>query len=1349
METASLDRRVAIQGKTETEVQPLSHLRDKPYVVLLGEPGAGKSTSLGYEATAEGGEVMTCREAMNGAQLSTSGTIYLDALDEYRSGNSGKDKLLQLANAISASNIRRWRLTCRAEDWRDVADINAMRRAANNQPIIVAHLLPLDECEAQSILKALGEVDPKKFIQGAHIRGASAFLENPLSLSLLHSVVVSNGIWPTTRFELFDRAIWALAHEHDSERATDPRPSSEAIIGIAAAMCFYLLVSGAKAFWRSNSLPPGSTGTEHVRIYALGLESGVVAAALDTALFRGEGHVFQPFHKTVAEFLAARSLAARVTGTPDSPAFPLRRATALIAGNDQKAPSELRGLYAWFAAHLQRAGDSVGARRLIERDAATVLVYGDAAAFDSAGRKKILFNLDREDPYFLTSQKEATVLGGLAGDDLAEDFIAILDADVRSHLQVTVLQALADGPPVTGMSEKLREIALTDSRPLWIRERAAEALFKQADDQNSARRSLLADLGAMAADQSQLAIRANILAGMPMDEIKPEELRELLSDFNALPAPSLGEEDDIGSLIPLSVALRQSPRPDLFDKPIGKVGAQGRHKLQVWSFLNQALKSAIDANLDIDAERLWSWLNNIREDRWQMFDSGVVEAIQRWIDRDADHREWQLFVTLVNDSAPDEGPWVAINHYMSTARRLPSDAVINGLVDLAKAERNGRERKRLFKVAAFAARSELHWPKWRDKIVSLLEREGGFKAFIKSLLSDPNARWKKREAKRKAKEDEATEKSRRENITALTPKLDTIASGSTSEYGVLSWAAEHYRNARIGKDRSSLENVIRYTNEEIAAAIAEGFVQFAIHADIKIDVVGLGKAEAKNGAYLQEHIVAAGLHQALLHGREADLAVCRPIIALVGLRQSYFSRDEDDPSIAAWAVGQLARSADQGADLMFCYWNAALDAGDEDLDAIHHLAGAGEPELLSKSLVRLLDARPNLPVQALRQGLGAGAATLSTSELTDLVRRTLDRDDLEKKQRELWNFAGLALMPADVANQLSEDDQEAALRAPSGDLAKAFDELCPELDLLDGLRIGILGKKHPASDNDWRRSDTVSGIVRGAIRRLSASKASGAGEQLKALAPQIDASWRPQIAHAAAEHARKVRDEQFTAPSVGQLIDALEDGPPASPSDLAAIVLEEVERYKSTLRTSSEMPWKRFWNTDGYGAATKPQIENEDRDRILELFRLRLERYGIVAGFPEARRGENTRADILLLSHAGKNLPIEVKRHYNNELWTAPAGQLAGYASDEDACGFGVYLVFWFGSEFKTPARNDGVEAPDSAEELETMVTDDLPPQMKDKLTVVVLDVSRPGPMIIAAKSRKTRRNKHPSERKK
>ncbi|WP_324132436.1 hypothetical protein [Bosea sp. (in: a-proteobacteria)] len=1324
MKIAALDRRVLVHGEAQASERRLSSLRDDPFVVLLGEPGLGKSTALRHEAAAEGGEVVTCREAMNGVPLPAAGTVYLDALDEYRTGENGKDKLLQVANTLSASKHHRWRLTCRAEDWRDAADLGAMRRAANNSSIVVARLLPLDESEAEAVLVALNSADPRAFVLEARTRGAAAFLESPLSLRLLHSVVVADGTWPRTRFELFEKAIWALAHEYDPERVTDPRPSVEAIVEAASRLCFYVLASGARAIWRSNAMPLRSDSpSEYVSTNGLNIEPSHVIAALDTALFRGEGQAFEACHRTVAEFLAARCLARIVTGTGANHAFPLRRAIALITGADRQAPSELRGLYAWFAAHLHERGDAQGAVQLIERDAATVLAYGDAAAFDTSGRKAMLVNLDRDDPYFLSSQDDATVLGGLAGEDLAGDFATILDTHIRSHLQITVLKALADGPPVQGIQSKLREIILEAGRPLWMRERASEVIVRAGGDRMAIRRALISELERQPVASGQVVLRARLLAGMPADTIAASEIRELLADFSALPDD---EVEDHGALNELALALRRSAPADLFDLPIshGSIRAL-RQKSQVRFFIDQALVSTIERHPDVNAERLWSWITNAREHVWDMLDSNVVEAIQKWMDADLQRRELDLFLAVSTSS----GPWVVVNNYISTTRRLPSEVLVKSLIALALNEAKRSRRKHLLQIAAYTARGEAHWSTWREKMVAILKEEGGHAGFIKSLLSDPNAKWNKQQAQRQAQQDAKTEASRQNNITALTPKLAAIASGVASEFGVLEWAAGIYRNSRISNEAQPLAKVVRYTNEAIAAAIAEGFIQFAIHTDIKVDAESLGRAEATNGAYRQEYVVAAGLHQGLSHGRQSELAAAPLVCALVGIRQSYFAGD-DGPSLAIWGVRRLAQDREQGVSQMLRYWNAALDAGDDDLDGLNHLVSAEEHEFIAAILHELLNHRPNLPMSALRQALVAAASVLGASILAGFTDAALKRTDLGDEQREIWSFVALALDPTAFSAGLSDEQVRGALLRPNGDVATALFELSPQPDVLDRIRIAVLGKAHETDDDDWLHSNTVSGIIRSAIRRLSASKKADAGEILKALSSEVHPSWTPQLAHAAAEHARMKRDDLYVAPPVADLVAALSGGAPASPADLTAVVLEEIDRYRSTLRTGSETPWKRFWNTDKDGAATTPQIENEDRDRLLELMRVRLERYMIVGSFPEARRGENTRADVLLLSHAGKNLPIEAKRHYNRELWTAPLSQLNGYASDMGANGHGVYLVFWFGTEFTIPARSDGREAPSSAEGLEAMLLDDIPTPLKGKLEIVVLDVSRPAEMI-------------------
>jgi hypothetical protein len=162
---------------------------------------------------------------------------------------------------------------------------------------------------------------------------------------------------------------------------------------------------------------------------------------------------------------------------------------------------------------------------------------------------------------------------------------------------------------------------------------------------------------------------------------------------------------------------------------------------------------------------------------------------------------------------------------------------------------------------------------------------------------------------------------------------------------------------------------------------------------------------------------------------------------------------------------------------------------------------------------------------------------------------------------------------------------------------------------------------------------------------------------------------------------------------------------------------------------------------DSHGNVTTPLIENECRDHLLDRLRDRLKSYSIAGAVPEARRGEATRADMLLLTGAGRNLPVEAKRHYNPDIWVAAATQLQAYAADEGADGFGIYLVFWFGNDIEpTPVRPNGEDGPMSGAELEAMLKCDLSPDLRARTDVIVFDVSNPKASA-TAKPRKKRRS--------
>jgi len=342
---ADIDRRVKVldgDGSDDRTIERVSDLRAMPFVVLLGEPGIGKSTVLAREAASEGASVISVRELMTGTKAQQDATLFLDALDEYRTDGGAEDKIHTLANAIAGCDPPRWRMTCRSEDWRKAADIAPISKTTDGRAITVAQLLPLDLDEASGILTVLGEANPGRFLKNAESYGATGFIENPLGLKLLQNAVADGGTWPANRFELFASATQKLAFERSAVRSVTERHGANEILETAAEAFLLLLVSGARAIWRSNNEPPSAGDARaYITGHDLQIGRGLLGDMLDTPLFRGEGETFEPMHRTIAEFLTGRALATAVSGTQSRTALPLARAIALITGSDRSPPSEL------------------------------------------------------------------------------------------------------------------------------------------------------------------------------------------------------------------------------------------------------------------------------------------------------------------------------------------------------------------------------------------------------------------------------------------------------------------------------------------------------------------------------------------------------------------------------------------------------------------------------------------------------------------------------------------------------------------------------------------------------------------------------------------------------------------------------------------------------------------------------------------------------------------------------------------------------------------------------------------------------------------------------------------------
>ncbi|TPN84167.1 hypothetical protein FJ987_02800 [Mesorhizobium sp. CU2] len=1331
MASAPLDRTVVVTGDDGKITRlPLSGLRASSFVVLVGEPGIGKSSALAFEATAEGGHVLTCRELVNDPALAAGqSTGYVDALDEYRSSGDGKDKVLQLSKVLRDSGISRWRLTCRAEDWHKQSDINALRAAASGIEIVVAHLQPLDEDEAIAVLRHLGEDDPQAFMANARARGAAAFLESPLSLALLSAALRrAAGTWPGSRLELFAQATAELAAESDEGRSHDRRPAAEVLRLVAGEMCSYLLLSGAKALWRSNARSANPADVVSVR--DLPLDQTVAESSLDTALFRGDDNTFLPMHRSVAEYLAGECLARLVVGAGGRPAFPLSRVLALLCGADGNAPSELRGLFAWLAAHLSKLGDEGGAGQLIEKDAATVLAYGDAAAFSTAGRKSLLFNLDRDDPFFRASQDRALAVGGLAGEDLAQDFRRILDrTDDGGHLVLTVLIALEEGAPVRSLHTYMREIALSEARPFWQRSRAARIWANGEPNPPAALRQLLADIAMLPKTRLNVALQAGLAGELPAELFGSADIRSLLHDVDEF-GQRVGdrgddEESSLISLTGLQLSFEDSPRLDMFDVPFAAAGERGRC-FETEHFLERALASCISHSPYASAERIWSWIEASREHLWEPLASDPAEALTRWIELDPTKRETELFWAIVDRADRSDGPYLATNTYVSVSRRHVSNAIFESILHHATAATGASEQIWFLMLARAIARQMNVGPQAFWSLLSELERLGDPGGLIAGLIADPIEDFRLEHAQRRAKDAEQAALSRADNIAQLSPRVPLLSVGAETELGALAWGAELY-DASGRKSSDPLARLVERTNSEIATAIAEGAIAFVTAGGPKLSVDELARVERNGQHYKSEKIVFMGLHRALSTGREASVRDAHLQISLIALRTAFFS-DDKPPSISGWAVDQLARDPIAGTDLLVRYWKQLVKLGSDRLDHAWHLFRSEPRELIAHCARRLL-REVVLPAQAMREVLEFAARSLRADEFLAIVREISPRYTAEVPQRPLLDYTLLMLNPEQESGALSSERISAAMLAPPDDLAARLKDVCPNCPMVDEMTIRALGPANPPNPRDWMSGRTPSSVVRMSISDLATSVLDESGGRLEYLFGAADlGAWAADLKHGLAEFRRLRRDRTFSPPSAYQIRTALEAGRPANSADLFAVIKEELGRYRRTIRTGDDMPWKRYWNTNSVGKPTTPQVENEDRDRLLELLKLRFERYGIVAAAPETRRRDNTRADILLLSYLGQNVPIEAKRHNNSELWTAPDNQLRGYTSDQGATGYGVYLVFWFGTEFPVPRHPRGLAGPRTWEDLESMLIADLPSDMAKTTAVVVLDVSSRAP---------------------
>lgn len=258
------------------------------------------------------------------------------------------------------------------------------------------------------------------------------------------------------------------------------------------------------------------------------------------------------------------------------------------------------------------------------------------------------------------------------------------------------------------------------------------------------------------------------------------------------------------------------------------------------------------------------------------------------------------------------------------------------------------------------------------------------------------------------------------------------------------------------------------------------------------------------------------------------------------------------------------------------------------------------------------------------------------------------------------------------------------------------------------------------NNNPWDASE----YLQSCIRRLGTMVDELARDRLDMLIKEESDGYVEHLRTAQSSQKRARIQHKFRPPSLKSLRILLEDGEPRSPKDLQTMFFASLDELQRRLKGDQVDTVKRFYTDSGI-----PRVETDCRDLVISLLN---KNYGLRL-IPEFETPHNTRADIGVI-YDNLTVPVEVKPQWNGDLWNGLNAQLARhYTKEYSSCGYGVYLVLWFGRKtckgryLKHPPSNQFFpsfpQGPTTSNELTFMLTNLIPEGSKDLIRVYVLDL--------------------------
>ena len=610
----------------------LSDFRDERFYVLLGSPGAGKTTAFKAEAEPDDdSDFIRARDVVRAHSRPRSDwlgkTLFIDGLDEIRAGKQDvREPLDCILDCLARLDGPRARLSCRSAAWLTTNDREAIRSIPGYEHPLLLQLDPLTEEDVRDVLGHHLGRSADSFFEEAYRQRLHGLLDNPLTLEMLVKAMGEGGEWPENRVEVFERACTALATDvnHEHRAAVRYTGSPSRVLDIASHVtALYLLAGKGGIAWNRSDV--AELDSVLLINETFDCDADLMRQAWESALFAprlSNPDTHRPVHEHVAEYLAARHLNKVLSGS-----VVLERVLSLLTAGGG-VPSPLRGVAAWLTALCRDAR-----RPLVDLDPIGVVAYGDIGVFDDDEKAHLLDRLSAHsgsssDLWNLPDTPLAGLVDPRTMDDL-RDYMAGSDrSETVQDATTLLLRGVVAAPlgcsgQVSGTNLLVTVRDATWSQP--VRHLALEAALRLCDGHEDIimRLRLLKDVVAGKVDDPSRNIQVSLFQNLYPEYIPPEEIWRLI------PMP-------IPPMLAIDLPRRLSPGHSraLLDA-LHIRSAQADH---VWDWALdrlawELLAIVIEAHGEsVDITKLYNWI------KVAAYDSEILEWDRQHGDADYLHR---------------------------------------------------------------------------------------------------------------------------------------------------------------------------------------------------------------------------------------------------------------------------------------------------------------------------------------------------------------------------------------------------------------------------------------------------------------------------------------------------------------------------------------------------------------------------------------------------------------------------------------------------------------------------------------------------------------------------------------